>query len=126
MKKLEWHQWLLVVLFLVVVFLTGFFGFRAIRHAVYWHNHRDEPIRSWMSVPYVARSYRVAPHLLYRAIGLPPTERDRRPLREIAREQNRPVETLISELKDAIVHSRSPDQEGSKPPPVSTDGGPPR
>ena len=125
MKKLEWHQWLLVALFLGAVFLTGLFGFRAVRHAIYWHNHRDEPIHSWMSVAYVARSYRVPPHLLYRAIGLPPTERDRRPLREIAREQNRPVETLISELKDAIIHSRSPDQL-PEPPPVSTDGGPPR
>ena len=49
MRKLEWHQWLLVALFLVAVFFTGLFGFRAIRRAIYWHNHRDEPIRAWMN-----------------------------------------------------------------------------
>jgi hypothetical protein len=125
MKKLEWHQWLLVALFLVAVCFTGLFGFRAIRRAIYWHNHRDEPIRSWMSVPYVAHSYRVPPHVLNQAIGLPPMQRDRRPLREIAREQRRPVETLISELQDAIIHSRPP-YPPPPPPPVSTDGGPPR
>ena len=125
MRKLEWHQWLLITLFLVALFFTGLFGFRAVRRAIYWHNHRDEPIRSWMSVPYVAHSYRVPTHVLNQAIGLPPMQRDRRPLREIAREQNRPVETLISELQDAIIHSRPPNQE-PLPPPVSTDGGPPR
>jgi hypothetical protein len=124
MKKLEWHQWLLVALFLAAVFFTGLFGFRAIRRAIYWHNHRDEPIRSWMSVPYVAHSYRVPTHVLYQAIDLPPMQRDRRPLREIAREQDRPVEVLISELKDAIIHSRPP--YPPPPPPPTPDGGPPQ
>lgn len=124
MKKLGWHQWLLVGFFVMAVIITGFFGVRAVRRAIYWHNHKDEPIRPWMSVPYVAHSYRVPPHVLNQAIGLAPMQRDRRPLREIARQQNRPVETLISELQDAIIHSRPP--YPPPPPPPSTDGGPPR
>src|SRR3954463_15909314 len=105
MRKLGWRQWLVLSLFLVALFVTSFFLVRTVRRAVYWHNHRDQPIRAWMSVPYVSHSYSIPPHVLYRAIGLPEMQRDRRPLREIAREQNRPVETLIHELDEAIIHS---------------------
>ncbi|PYS49584.1 MAG: hypothetical protein DMF68_09535 [Acidobacteria bacterium] len=123
MRKLGWRQWLVVALFLVAVVVTSLLMVRAVRRAVYWRFHRDEPIRAWMSVPYVAHSYRVPPHLLYKAIGLPQDKRDKRPLREIAREQNRPVETLITELQDAITHSRPPYPTPSPPPPP--DGGTP-
>lgn len=123
LKNLRWHQWLVLAVFVLALVLTGFFAVRTVRRAVYWRNHRDEPIRPWMSVRYVSRSYRVPPHVLYKAIGLPPLVRDRRPLREIAREQNRPVETLIEELQNAIVHSRPP--YPPPPPPPPDDGGPP-
>jgi hypothetical protein len=124
MKNLRWHQWLVLVLFVVALVATGFFAVNTVRRAIYWRNHRDEPIRPWMNVRYVSRSYRVPPHVLYKAIGLPPLAHDRRPLREIAREQNRPVETLIAELQEAIVHSRPP-YPPPPPPPPPDDGGPP-
>jgi hypothetical protein len=123
MKKLGWQQWLLVGLFLVALFATGLFGFRAIRRAVYWSNHKDEQIKPWMSVRYVAHSYRVPPPVLFHALGLEPTPRDKRPLRVVAREQNRPVEALISELYSAINQARQP-RPPPQPPPA-TDGGTP-
>jgi hypothetical protein len=116
MKRLSWRQWVLVAAFLLAAFGTGLFATRAIRRAVYWQTHRDEPIKPWMSVRYVARSYRVPPHVLYQAIGLEPQPRDRRPLREIAREQNRSVEDLISELQEAIKHARPPYPPPPPPP----------
>jgi len=123
LKNFKWQQWLALALFIIAVAATGFFAVKTVRRAVYWRNHRDETIRPWMSVRYVSRSYRVPPHVLYKAIGLPPLAHDRRPLREIAREQNRPVETLIAELQDAIVHARPP--YPPPPPPSPDDGGPP-
>jgi len=127
MKKLGWRQWLVLGLFLLAVMVTGIFVVRTVRRAIYWHNHRDQPIRAWMSVPYVAHSYSVPPYVLYKAIGLPPeTRHDRRPLREIAHEQDRPVETLISELEDAIKHSRPPYPPPPPPPPPADVGGPSR
>jgi hypothetical protein len=116
MKKLGRREWLLFLLFLLVLIVTGIFAARAVRRAAYWHEHRDEQIRPWMSVQYVARSYRVPPPILYQSIGAVAGPRDRRPLREIAREQNRSVDTLISQLQQAIVDFRK-----SHPPP----GGPP-
>jgi hypothetical protein len=119
MRISGWRQWVAVVAFLLAVFAAGFFAVRTVRHAVYWRQHKDETIRPWMSVPYVSRSYRVPPHVLYQAIGLSPAPRDRRPLREIALEQNRPVNTLILELQDAIIAER---QQRHAPPPPH-DGG---
>jgi len=108
MRQLSRQQWLVALAFLLALAITGLFGVRAVRRAVYWHFHKDEPIRPWMSVPYIAHSYRVPPHVLYKAIGLTPIPHDRRPLRLIAREQSRPVEQLIDELQAAIVHARPP------------------
>lgn len=120
MKKPGTKEKLLIGCLVVVLLFTGFFAFRAIRSAIYWHNHRDEQIKGWMTVGYVARSYRVPPHVLYKAIGLPHRPPDRRPLREIAQSQNRPLSDLIADLENAIVHSRPP-----YPPPPPPDDSPP-
>jgi hypothetical protein len=123
MKKLGWHQWVLLAVFLAAVFVTGLFAVRAVRRAIYWQTHRDAPIRPWMSVRYVARSYSVPPSVLYDAIKLQPVPRDRRPLREIARQQNRPVEALISELQEAIKGFRAHAPPTASRPSASPDGG---
>jgi hypothetical protein len=80
---------------------TFIFGFRAGRyaHRMRWEN---EPIRPWMSVPFIAHTHHVPPEILYRAIGLPPYVRDRRPLRAIAREEQRPVDDLVRDLEKAL------------------------
>ncbi len=112
MRKLGRREWILLLFFLVTLAFTGLFAARAFRRAVYWRQHRDETIRPWMSVGYVSHSYRVPPPVLYQAIGVEPTPHDRRPLRKIAAQQNRSVDTLISELQLAIIEFRR-----SHPPP---------
>ena len=110
MKKFSLQQWLVVLAFVLVISFTGIFAVRTVRRALYWHHHADEPIRSWMSLGYVAHSYGVPPWVLRQALGLPPKPNgpDRRPIREIAREQNRSVEEVIGVLQNAIVHARPP------------------
>lgn len=108
MKNLSWRQWAVALTFLLFLSVGIFFVVRAVRPAIYWHYHQDEPIRPWMNVGYVAHSYHVPPHVLYQALGLPPRPPDKRPLRDIARAQNRTVAEVIAVLKDAIVHARPP------------------
>jgi hypothetical protein len=110
MKKFGLQQWLVVLAFVVVVSFTGIFALRTVRRAIYWHRHQDETIRPWMSLGYIAHSYGVPPRVLYQALGLPPKPGgpDRRPIREIAREQHRSVDEVIGILQDAIVRARSP------------------
>jgi len=108
MNRFSWRQWVVILAFLLVVAVTGLFAVHTVRHALYWRLHRDDPIRPWMSVHHIAHSYRVPPYVLYQAIGLPPIAHDKRPLRELAREQHKPVSILIGELQNAIAHSRPP------------------
>jgi hypothetical protein len=115
MKNLGWRQWLVVLAFALVVFFTGVFAVRTIRRAVYWHQHKDEAIRPWMNLGYIAHSYRVPPYVLTEALGLPPKP-DRRPIREIARAQNRSVDEVIAILQNAIVHVRPPYPPPGPPP----------
>jgi hypothetical protein len=96
--------------FLLAVAAALFFGYRAVHR---WRDRPpDEPIRAWMNIPHIARSYRVPPDVLFQALGLPPKAQDRRPLTVIAREQNRSPDEVITLLQAAIDKERS-----SRPPP---------
>jgi hypothetical protein len=104
---------LLTAGFLLAIALTFVFGYRAGRHAHFlrWEN---EPIRGWMSLPFVAHAHHVPVETLYGAIGLDPQKEDRRPIRRIAREQKRPTEDLIQQLDQAIarIHPHAPESKG--------------
>jgi hypothetical protein len=113
-----WKQWLVVGAFVAAVALTGVFALRAVHHAAHVRPRVDESIRPWMSVPYIAHSYHVPPHVLFEAIGLP-TRPDKRPIRAIAREQKRPVTELISQLTEAIDRARPPNPLPSASPAAS-------
>ncbi len=118
MKNFSSRQWLVVLAFVLVVSFTGMFAVRTVRRAIYWHYHKDEPIRPWMNLGYIAHSYSVPPWVLHQALGLP-QKPDRRPIREIARAQNRSADEVIAILQDAIVHSRPPYPPPGPPPPDS-------
>jgi hypothetical protein len=115
MKKLSGRQWLVLLAFVSAVSVTGLFAVRTVRRAVYWRYHQDEPIRPWMNLGYIAHSYRVPPWVLFEALGLPPKP-DRRPIRVIAREQNRSVAEVTTILQNAIVHARPPYPPPGPPP----------
>ena len=68
-----------------------------------------------MNIGYVAHSYRVPPHVLHQALGLPPKP-DKRPLRRIAKAQNRTMDEVRAILQDAIIQARQP-----YPPPMAPD-----
>jgi hypothetical protein len=97
--------------FCLAIAATFFFGYRAGRTArhVRWQN---EPIRPWMSVPFVAHTWHTREQPLFEAIGVPPNPHDHRPIRDIARAEKRPAAELISDLQKAIANS---DQTGKTP-----------
>jgi hypothetical protein len=96
---------LLTLAFVLAIAIVFVFGYRAGRHAhlMRWAN---SPIRPWMSVPFVAHSHHVPVEPLFDAIGVQPNPRDRRSLRRIAREKNRPVEDLVRQIDAAIARTR--------------------
>src|SRR5712671_6548927 len=107
MKPSGWQKWIVLAALALVILVTGLFAVRTVRRAIFWRTHREEVIRPWMTIPYVAHSYSLPPRVLYQALGVPPQPHDRRPLKQIAREQNRSVEEVISVLQEAITRERA-------------------
>jgi hypothetical protein len=87
---------------------TIIFGTRANRRARQIRT-ANEPIREWMSVPFVAHTHHVPASVLFQAIGVRPQEpHDRRSVRHIAHESSRPVSELIAQLQRAIDAAAQP------------------
>lgn len=115
------QQILLVSALLLALFVTFFFGMRAFRR--FSRPPSDEPIREWMSIPYIAHAYHVSPPLLLEALGLPTDTRpSRRPLDRIAKELNLTTTEVITRLEEAIAQERAarapPGDAPEKPPPA--------
>jgi hypothetical protein len=115
-KMNGWKRWLLVLAFVASATLTVLFAFRAVHRRP--HPNRDEQIRPWMTITYVAHSYHVPPHVLYEALGVQHKPHDRLTIARVAHEQNRPVHAVISDLMEAIARARPPSPTGSPLGPV--------
>ena len=103
-----WQLWrqrpVLTSAFLLACAMTLFFTGFTIYRAVYWSNHREEPVSAWMTVGYVGRSWGLDPRELDAVAGLPlPVERGHPlTLAEIARDRGVPVSDIIAEVEAAI------------------------
>jgi len=95
--------------------LVLFFGVRAARE--YRHLQESlppgpsnvEPIRGWMTVPYIARAYDVPEAALFRALGIPRAGNERLSLRRLAakyhrdpREVQRTIEAVILQVQRSV------------------------
>ncbi|MCY0095412.1 hypothetical protein [Hoeflea ulvae] len=107
LKKLWRHNRWLTLSFLITLTLALVFIIRAGVFFVYWQNHADEPIEGWMTIRYVARSYRVDPKIVHAAAGLAEAGPDRRPLIRMARDQGLPLNTLATSIIEAIEADRA-------------------
>ncbi|NHB77212.1 hypothetical protein [Rhodobacter calidifons] len=95
---------ILTTAFLIACAVTLFFSGRFVVTAIYWANHQEEPIRPWMTVGYIARSWNLTPPQIDQAVGLPgpKVKGHPQPLSEIARDRGIPVEELIAEIEAAV------------------------
>ena len=62
----------LLIAFGLALLVTVFFGVRLVVHAVYWSEHRDAELSDWMTIGYVAQSYRMERDDFARAMGVEP------------------------------------------------------
>ena len=117
------NRWL-TISFLLTLTLALVFIIRAGVFFVYWQTHADEPIQGWMTIRYIAKSYRVDPKLVHDAIGLPETGPDRRPLIKIARGQGEPLDALTGKILEAIEADRALHGPPAAPPPATPPASP--
>ena len=104
-----WRRTLAVgIAFVLAIAGTVGFAYRAGRQ-VRRIRTENEPIHAWMSVPFIAHAHHLPASVLFQAIGVQPREpRDRRSVRRIAHDLNRPVPELIAQLQRAIDAAAQP------------------
>ncbi len=117
---------LLFVALAATLATAGVLIFHTVRHAKQVirtvrqvrHTGEGEALRPWMTIPYIARSHRVPPKVLYDAIGNPPERHRAWPISRIARQQHRTIEELIGQLDNAIAraHGHAPPHGEVSPP----------
>lgn len=109
MIRLWRNRPLLTTAFLLACAATLFFSGRFVVQTVYWANHQEVPVRPWMTVGYIARSWGLEPMALDLEAGLPLPEvkGHPQPLSEIAKERGVPVEDVIAAVEAAIVTLRA-------------------
>lgn len=113
MRRL-WHRHpYLVAAFVVAVALSALFAGRIIWGMVYWAQNREVQVQPWMTVRYVARSWRLDPRAIDSITGLPGPE-DGRPqtLEQIAAARGVPVTQIVAEVEAAIalLHAARPEK----------------
>lgn len=118
----HWGRRLLLAAFVVSLGFTGLHVVRTVRDAIYWNAHRDEPIEGWMTLGYVAHSYHVPPHILFRALGMQPGPPEHRNIAALARTRGESVDAVAARLNHAIVHVRPPYPPPGPPAPAGRTG----
>ena len=117
---------LIISLIVLGVLVTGFFGLRALHAFREFRRHGPPPpfaeafdeeapietdvelIRDWMTVPYIAMTYRVHPKVLFDALGINPRDNDEKSLVQLNEEffPNQPG--IVIELIKAAVQANQP------------------
>ena len=110
---------------LVGVALAAWSGLR-----LYERLHRPPPprqtdvslIAGWMTVPYVARTYRVPPDDLYRALGVAPKDNDKQNLDQLGAETGRGPEQAVAVVRETVAADQAAHPPRLPPRPKPGDG----
>ena len=110
MRQLWRQRPYLVSAFLIACAVTLFFAGRLTVKVIYWSNpaHHNQAVEPWMTVGYIARSWRLDGREIDALAGLPLPEvkGHPQPLSEIAKQLGVPVQDLIAEVEKAIATLR--------------------
>lgn len=105
---------LVIVLLLVGLAMVGLFGTRAYR--AYERFHQLAPagnladaadIRGWMTLPYIARAYRVPEDMLYQALALPKQGNERLSVKQIVATYGRDPQATREQIQQALLRGRA-------------------
>lgn len=121
MKALFRSHPVLMVVLSVSLLLSVFFAARLVVGAVYWSQHREEPVSAWMTVGYVGKSWHLDPREIDRVAGLPLPEGHPLTLEDIARQRGVPVAEIIAQVEAAIARLKADEAARS----IGPDGGQP-
>jgi len=117
-----------VGLIIIGLMIIGFFGLRTVRAFRQFHGHRPHPplegehietdvtlIRDWMTIPFIARMYRVPPPILFDALKIPEQGNKDKSLRQLNKEYYPNDTGFVLETVQATVAANQPQQIQTNP-----------
>ncbi len=116
-KHLWAHHRALLIAFIAVIGVIGFFTVRTVAATVYWMDpaHQDQALAPWMSPRYVAKSYKLPPEALGPALFLEDGAAPRLiSLEKIAAENNMDMHALQLRI-DAAAEAWRTDHDDTNP-----------
>jgi hypothetical protein len=93
---------LLALAFALAVVATVFFAARAVSFAITLHWRSEQPVASWMTPRYIARTYGIDRADLARLLGTADTDDLRLPLFTIAQQRDIPTADLLATVQAVI------------------------
>lgn len=92
---------------LICVLIAGFLGFRyfsRIHHRPPLHPRETnvQLVQSWMTLPYIARTYRIPISVLWEKLQVDPKKDERSSLETIAQDENKTPEEIVEKVKATI------------------------
>jgi hypothetical protein len=122
----RWLVGALVALAVLGIALAGVSAYRL--YARHGHGRPPPPprqtdvslIAGWMTVPYVARTYRVPPEEIFRAVGVPPRGHERDSLNDLAAATGRSADDVVAAVRMAVQASQAAHPPPGPPPPRRT------
>lgn len=111
MRKLIRQRPGLVLAFVLACAVTLFFAGRLVFFTLYWSNpaHQNQTIEPWMTVGYIARSWKLDAPELGNLAGLPQIKGHPQSLAELAASRGVAVAVIIAEVEAAIAALRAKD-----------------
>lgn len=110
----------IVGLIIIGLLIVGFFGLRTARAFRQFREHRLPPpdgehmetdvtlIRDWMTVPFISRTYRVPPRILFEAINIPEKGNKEKSLKQLNDEFYPQADGLVLDKIKAVVLANLP------------------
>ena len=107
LRKL-WHQHRFIFIgFVAAALITVLFAIKTVSGVIYWSQHRNTSIEPWMTIGYIAHSYRIDPRTLGDALGLTREEARNKPVGEIAEDVGMEFPRLRTEIVTIIVQDKT-------------------
>ncbi len=99
---------ILKIIFVLAVLAALFFAGRLVLSLVYWNDarHIEQPLEPWMTIGYVARSYRVDRAELADAVPFEVRRGERETLQQLADHQNISLEQLYAQIDATLEQLR--------------------
>ncbi len=110
--KVLWsHHRGLLLAFIAMLCVAGYFAVNAVAAAIYWNDprHQDQALAGWMTPRYVAQSYDLPPRILGPALFFEPGDPPRRRrLEDIASANN----VTLEELQQRVIEAAAAFRDG--------------